>query len=202
MRLYLTELKRILKTRSVQIVILGALVLTALLAYAPISFVRYTYYDDAGNKFELKGTEAIQKQKEVQEDYSGIITPEMIVQALVQYQECAGQYEDGIYDDNLPVNEYNEKIAPVSFIVSKLAEVYADDKTGFAADEMSLTAEDAASFYEQCSRHLIDLMNLEQPANPQAREKAAAMYEKVDKPFSYCPGTDSNSIEYFGIWYF
>ena len=50
MRLFLIELKRILKTRSVQIVILGALVLTALLAYAPISFVKYTYYDDAGNK--------------------------------------------------------------------------------------------------------------------------------------------------------
>ena len=35
MRLYLMELKRILKTRSVLIVILGAIVLTALLAYGP-----------------------------------------------------------------------------------------------------------------------------------------------------------------------
>ena len=199
MRLFLIELKRILKTRSEQIVILGALVLTALLAYAPISFVKYTYYDDAGNKFELKGTEAIYKQKEAQADYTGIITPEMAVQALIQYQECAGQYENGVYDDNMPVNEYNEKIAPVSFIVSKLAEVYADDKTGFAADVMSLTAEDAGRFYEQCSQHLTDLMNLEQPDHPQAREKAEAMYETVDKPFSYYPGTDSNSIEYFGI---
>ena len=199
MRLFLMELKRILKTRSVQIVILGALLLTALLAYAPISFVRYTIQDDSGYKSEFKGLEAIRVQKEAQADYAGIVTPEMIVQALAQYQECAGQYKNGIYDENMPVNEYNEKIAPVSFIVRKLAEVYADDKSGFAADEMSLTAEDAGRFYEQCSQHLSDVMNLEQPNHPQAREKAAAMYEKVDKPFSYYPGTDSNSIEYFGI---
>ena len=64
MRLFLMELKRILKTRSVQIVILGALLLTALLAYAPISFVRYTIQDDSGYKSEFKGLEAIRVQKD------------------------------------------------------------------------------------------------------------------------------------------
>lgn len=202
MRLYLMELKRILKTRSVLIVILGAIVLTALLAYAPISFVRYTYQDEAGNEVKVKGLEAIKLVKAEQAEYSGIITPEMIVRALAQYQECAGQYENGVYDEKMPVEEYNKKIAPVSFIVRKLAEVYADDTTGIAAETMDLTAEEAGQFYEQCSRHLVDLMNMEQPNRPQAREKATAMYEKVEKPFAYYPGTDTNAIEYFGIMVF
>lgn len=67
---------------------------------------------------------------------------------------------------------------------------------------MDLTAEEAGKFYEQCSRHLVDLMNMEQPDHPQAREKATAMYEKVEKPFAYYPGTDTNAIEYFGIMVF
>ena len=108
MRLYLMELKRILKTRSVLIVILGAIVLTALLAYAPISFVRYTYQDEAGNKVKVKGLEAIKLVKAEQAEYSGIITPEMIVRALAHYQECAGQYENGVYDEKMPVEEYNK----------------------------------------------------------------------------------------------
>lgn len=51
--------------------------------------------------------------KAEQAEYSGIITPEMIVRALAQYQECAGQYENGVYDEKMPVEEYNKKIAPV-----------------------------------------------------------------------------------------
>lgn len=199
MRLLLLELKRILKTRYVQFILLAAVGLTVLLSYAPISFVRYTYQDADGEEVKVDGLEAIRMEKEAQSVYAGSIEPALIVQALNQYQECSGRYENGVYDDSMPVSEYTEKIAPVSFITDKLAEVYADSKTGIAADIMELTEEDAESFYEQCSRHMADLMDMEQKDHPEAKQKAIAMYEKVDKPFSYYPGVDTNSLEYLGL---
>lgn len=202
MRLLLLELKRILKTRYVQFILLASVGLTILLAYAPISFVGYTYQDSEGQEVKTEGLEAIRLQKEAQSEYSGIIEPKLIAGALKQYQECSKKYEHGIYDENMPVSEYASKIAPVSFITGSLAEVYADSKTGMAAEIMGLTEEDAEGFYEQCSRHLADLMDMEQKDHPQAKEKAIAMYEKVEKPFSYYPGADTNSLEYLGILVF
>lgn len=202
MRLLLLELKRILKTRYVQLILLAAIGLTILLSYAPISFVEYTYQDTEGKEVKAKGLEAIRLKKDAQGEYAGSIEPELIALALQQYQECSKKYENGVYDDSMPVSEYTEKIAPVSFITGKLAEVYADPKTGLAADIMELTQGDAKRFYEQCSQHMVDLMNLEQKRHPEAKEKAITMYGKVEGPFSYYPGADTNSLEYLGIMVF
>lgn len=102
----------------------------------------------------------------------------------------------------MPVEEYNKKIAPVSFIVSKLAEVYADDTTGIAAETMDLTAEEAGKFYEQWQPASVGSDEYGAAGPPAGQGKATAMYEKVEKPFAYYPGTDTNAIEYFGIMVF
>lgn len=202
MRLFWLELKRVLKTRYVQLILLAVILLTGLLSYAPISFVQYTCQDAGGKEVTVKGMEAIRLKKESQKAYAGAIEPEQIAQALKKYQDCSSKYENGVYDENMPVSEYAENIAPVSFIIQKLVEVYADPSTGMGADVMELTEEDAKGFYEQCRQHLADLMNLEQKDYPEASEKAAAMYDDVEMPFSYYPGVDSNSIEYLGITVF
>ena len=199
MRLLWLELKRVLKTRYVQFVLVAVIGLTGLLSYAPISFARYTYEDSNGKEITAKGLEAIRLEKQSQKAYSGTITPERIAQALKQYQDCSSKYENGVYDENMPVSEYTEKIAPVSIFMRRMTEVYADPVTGMGADVMDLTEEDAMGFYEQCRQHLTDLMNMEQKKHPEAREKAAAMYDKVEMPFSYYPGVDSNNIDYLGM---
>ena len=47
-RVFGAELKRLLKTRSVLILMAAAVVLAPVLAYFPASFASYTYRDDSG----------------------------------------------------------------------------------------------------------------------------------------------------------
>ena len=50
MRVFTAELKRLLKTRSILILMLAALLLAPVLAYFPASFTSWTYKDDSGQK--------------------------------------------------------------------------------------------------------------------------------------------------------
>ena len=59
MRLYQAELKRILKTRSVQILLAAAILLSAVLAYFPCTFVAYVYENESGKEVTLTGREAV-----------------------------------------------------------------------------------------------------------------------------------------------
>lgn len=202
MRLLGLELKRLLKTKLVITVLLFAIIMSALMAYAPISFVTYSYLNENGQETKLKGMEAIKREREDQKAYEGVITPELAARALKQYQDCAGQYENGIYDEKMTSSKYQSELAPVMFVVSRLTEVYADPQTGMAPDPMELTEEDARNYYEQCRQHMIDLMNLEQKKHPETKAQAIAMYDKVDMPFSYYAGVDKNSLDYLVLLVF
>lgn len=66
MRIFTAELKRFLKTRSVQITLLLGLLFAVALAYFPISFESYTYTDEDGQEVTVEGLEAIRMQRENQ----------------------------------------------------------------------------------------------------------------------------------------
>ena len=55
MRIFTAEIKRLLKTRSVLILMLAALLLAPVLAYFPASFATWTYRDDSGQEVTVKG---------------------------------------------------------------------------------------------------------------------------------------------------
>lgn len=202
MSVFRAELRRIMKTRSVQIILMSMMLLAVVMAWFPISFVKFTYEDENGQEVTAEGLEAIRMEKENQGQFAGEITSEMMSQALEQYQEFEGQFEDGLYDEAVKMSELNQHIRPIDNLVSKLQEVYADEKTGQAPAAVELTREEATKFYSQCSQHLKDLMNMEQPEHPQARKQAETLYENVEMPFTYYPGIDSNMIDYLGLWIF
>lgn len=202
MRLLGLELKRLLKTKQVITILLLAVIMSGLMAYAPISFVNYSYQDEDGQEVKLKGMAAIVREREAQEAYAGVVTPDLAAQALKQYQDCARQYENGIYDEKMTSSKYQAEIAPVLFMVDRLTEVYADPQTGMAPDLMELTEADARNYYEQCRQHMEDLMKLEQKNHPDTKTQAIAMYDKVEMPFSYYPGVDKNSLDYLVLLVF
>ncbi len=93
MRVYQAELKRILKTRSVQILLAAAVLISAVLAYFPCTFAEYVYEDEAGQEVTLTGRKAIQMIQERQGQYEGEITEEKLADAVRQYGEFASRYE-------------------------------------------------------------------------------------------------------------
>ncbi len=201
MLLFWLEVKRLLKTRSTQIILALALVLSAVMAYLPISFAQYSYLDEIGQKVTLEGRAAIAAKKADMAPYSGSVTPEKMMSALAVYQEEEARY-GSIYSDEFPLNVYNERIRPAYTLIKRLQEVNADGKTGMAPEIADLTAQDAANFYPQCQIHLADLMRQEQKEHLQAQEKAIEMYEKVEQPFVFYYGLNRESMDYLVLYLF
>ena len=105
MRIFTAEIKRLLKTRSVLILILAALLLAPVLAYFPASFETWTYRDDSGQEVTVKGRDALLKEAENQGQFQGEITEEKLLAALQRWKDFAAGYEgglpDGIYDERV-----------------------------------------------------------------------------------------------------
>ena len=63
MRIFHLELKRILKSRLTCILLVLALLLSALLAYLPTTYCYSNYIDEAGNEINLTGLASISYEK-------------------------------------------------------------------------------------------------------------------------------------------
>ena len=95
MRLFILELKRVLKTRMTIILLLFSLFLAFFMAYIPITFSCHEYTDADGNKVELTGLASIRYEKDLQADLAGAVTPEKVRQAVEDYQACLRKYGVG-----------------------------------------------------------------------------------------------------------
>lgn len=199
-RLWKVELMRILRTKSTLLFMTTALILSAFMAYVPVTFVQYTY-EENGQKITIKGREALAIRKSLSSPVAGEVTPGKISEGLAVYQKNLNIY-GSLLSDDFPINVRNTELYPYSEFTTKLREVMADSESGLVPDYLEITEQDALNFYERCRIHLTDLMNMEQKDNPAARQIAGKMYDKVQMPFYYYPGYDTNMAEYEGIYLF
>ena len=86
------ELKRILKSRRTMILLVIALLLSAVMAYLPISFEGINRPNEDGTVTELDGLAAIEYKRGLYEASSGEVTPDRIKSALETYQSCVREY--------------------------------------------------------------------------------------------------------------
>ena len=198
-RLYIEEMKRILRSRSTILFLAAALAVSVFLAWVPVTFERYTY-EENGEEIILTGKEALAMKKSLQAPAAGEVTPEKDALGLAAYRKNLALYGD-FYGD-FPQNIWNSEILPYSKLVTRLHEVMADSESGLPPDYQEITEEDAFAFYERCRSHLSDLMKLEQKDNPAAQKIAAEMYEKVEMPFYFYPGYGTNMAEYESLFLF
>lgn len=195
MRLYLLELKRILKTRTTWLILAGLLMLSALFGYLPSTFVYYADLGPNGEKIEITGTEAIRLRREAQSLYEGDLTVEKMQAVLATYQSVTAQYGD-YYGEDFPYNVYLESIFPIAPLLHIFREAYADSKTGLAADLMTLTADDVADFYPTLHKHFADLIGMEQSEYPNIQAKAIGMYGNAREPLRFVPGFNTDAMDY------
>ena len=99
MRIYCLEIKRVLKSRRVIILLTIALLMSMVMAWLPVIFEDINQYDDNGNKVaELNGLSAINYKKSLRQTNNGEVTPEKIKEALIIYQNTVSQYgENSLY---------------------------------------------------------------------------------------------------------
>lgn len=195
MKLFCLEIKRLLKTRSTLVLLLAAMACSLLMAYLPVTFLSVTAFDGEENGKELHGLDALQYAKELQSGIAGDVTPQKARAAVEAYQACLREY--GVQADyELPDDAYTLRILPVSPLVRRVREAFADPDTGMFPDVLELDPEAVEGFYAACTSRVNALMRMEQKDYPLAQQAAAQMYSRVSTPFVFQPGCDTNAMDY------
>lgn len=204
MRIYLLEVKRVLKSRRSIILLLIALVMSAIMAWLPVMYEDINQFDQNGNKVaELNGLDAITYKKSLRSANNGEVTPEKLKKALTIYQSAVQPYgEDSIYSGEFPTEIYIQKVFPVEFLLGKLPEAFSDPKTGQGKSLMEISPEKLDGFYEQTVQHLEDIMQMEQKGHLAAQEQSLQKYTEVKTPFQFYPGYSRDAFDYIELFIF
>lgn len=204
MRIYLLEVKRVLKSRRSFILLLIALVMSAIMAWLPVMYEDINQFDQNGNKVaELNGLDAITYKKSLRSANNGEVTPEKLKKALTIYQSAVQPYgEDSIYSGEFPTEIYIKKVFPVEFLLGKLPEAFSDPKTGQGTSLMEISPDKLDGFYEQTVQHLEDIMQMEQKGHLAAQEQSLQKYTEVKTPFQFYPGYSRDAFDYIELFIF
>ncbi len=186
MRVFYLELKRIVKTRLTWILLLASLAMTLLMAWLPTTFVEVD---------GLKGLPAVRRLKELQEDTAGEVTPEKLKAALSAYQQCLKEYSAETAND-LPDGVRTRHILPLTGVLHGVNEVYADPDTGIGPGLPNIDPAGLDDYYGDCRARLMSLMRMEQKDHPAARAEAMRLYEKVETPYHFYPGFNTDALDY------
>ena len=112
MRLFMLEMKRLVKTRRTLILVFIALVFSVIMAYLPVSFESINRPGEDGSIVELDGLEALQFKKNYYRKTNGEVTPEKVADNIENekvLKECKKQarnliskfplYPEGYFED-------------------------------------------------------------------------------------------------------
>lgn len=204
MRIYLLEIKRVLKSRRTIVLLLIALVMAAVMAWLPVMYEDINQYDEHGNKTaELNGLDAIAYKKLLISANNGEVTPEKLKKALTIYQSAVKPYgENSIYSGEFPAGIFIDKVFPAEALLGRLPETFSDPKTGHGTSLMEISPDQLNSFYEQTVQHLKDIMQMEQKGHPSAQEQSLKKYREVKTPFEFYSGYSRDAFDYIMFFIF
>lgn len=195
MRLMKLELKRVLKTRLTLILLALSLALSVLMAYIPTTFCSVSYLGADGNEIRVHGLAAVEQIKILQSGTQGEVTPQKVRQALEAYQACLTKCGvETTYE--LPDGVYDREILPYNPLLHGVREAFADPDSGLAPSLMDVDPERIEDLYGACEARIDSLMKMEQKNHPAAQQNAKAMYSRVDTPYQFYPGYNTDAMDY------
>ena len=203
LRIYCLEVKRVLKSHRVIILLLIALAMSVLMAWLPVMYESINQPDENGKLVALDGREAIAYKKTLRSIHNGEVTPEKLKNALNRYQNAVSPYgEESIYSGEFPVVLYLETVFPVEALLGRLPEAFSDPKTGQGTNLMAISPDKLDGFYEQTGQHLKDIMQMEQKKYPTAQEQALQKYAHVKTPFQLYAGYSRDAFDHLVLFIF
>ncbi len=199
MRLLALEIKRVLKTKRTWILIVAAVLLAVFMAYIPITFVTVQKTDESGNYVEITGKDAINYYKSNM--VQGVVTPEILRDAVRRYQEVYKTY-DSVYGDNIPSEVYYEKLSAYQPYIRGIKEALADRNNGMSPVIADISIDKVGEYYDLLESRLASVIDMEQTGHPAAKEVALSKFAKVQRPYEYYYGAPSDSMEYETLFIF
>ena len=196
MRLYYLEMKRLIRTKSVWILMIAMVVLAAVMAYVPVTFIR-AYKTDAGNAQAVTGVQAVKISKETRKDMEGEVTEEKIRQAIRVLNEMYQEYGSSFMEE-VPADVYAEKIYPIMPVLNIIEQVLAPDgKNLYNMEAFDVKEEDAATIYEKYREEIQELSQ-----NPELVKEMQKISGSVKTPFTYESGMTLETVDYYTIYLF
>lgn len=196
MRLYYLEMKRLIRTKSVWILMIAMVVLAAVMAYVPVTFIR-AYKTDAGNVQAVTGVQAVKISKETRKDMEGEVTEEKIRQAIRVLNEMYQEYGSSFMEE-VPADVYAEKIYPIMPVLNIIEQVLAPDgKNLYNMEAFDVKEEDAATIYE---KYREEIQGLSQ--NPELVKEMQKISGSVKTPFTYESGMTLETVDYYTKYLF
>lgn len=194
-RLIYLEMKRVVTTRSAWALLAFILLMSAVMAYFPISFVKTFDVDEQGNLISLEGKEAIDCIKEKEKEINGEITEEEIRQAITVFQECYREY-GAIFPPEMPREEYVRRIEPVYPVINLAASVLLPDGENiYSMTDADLSPEDAPRLYDDYQERLAMMGK-----SDAEQEMVRKLSKDIKMPFTYISGIDLTSFEYLTLY--
>ena len=196
MRLYYLEMKRLIRTKSVWILMIAMVALAAVMAYVPVTFIR-AYKTDAGNVQAVTGVQAVKISKETRKDMEGEVTEEKIRQAIRVLNEMYQEYGSSFMEE-VPADVYAEKIYPIMPVLNVIEQVLVPDgKNLYNMEAFDVKEEDAATIYE---KYREEIQGLSQ--NPELVKEMQKISGSVKTPFTYESGMTLETVDYYTIYLF
>lgn len=196
MRLYYLEMKRLIRTKSVWILMIAMVVLAAVMAYVPVTFIR-AYKTDAGNVQAVTGVQAVKISKETRKDMEGEVTEEKIRQAIRVLNEMYQEYGSSFMEE-VPADVYAEKIYPIMPVLNVIEQVLVPDgKNLYNMEAFDVKEEDAATIYEKYREEIQELSQ-----NPELVKEMQKISGSVKTPFTYESGMTLETVDYYTIYLF
>lgn len=196
MRLYYLEMKRLIRTKSVWILMIAMVVLAAVMAYVPVTFIR-AYKTDAGNVQAVTGVQAVKISKETRKDMEGEVTEEKIRQAIRVLNEMYQEYGSSFMEE-VSADVYAEKIYPIMPVLNVIEQVLVPDgKNLYNMEAFDVKEEDAATIYEKYREEIQELSQ-----NPELVKEMQKISGSVKTPFTYESGMTLETVDYYTIYLF
>ena len=194
-RLLYLEFKRVVTARSVWITLVFMMLLSAVMAYFPISFESFYQTDGQGNVRELSGKESIDCQKQIEKEINGEITEEKLREAILVFQECYREY-GAIFPPDVPIEVYAQRIQPIYPVLKAAADVLtSEDVSIYTMTDADITPDDAPKFYERYQDRMAS-----KGKGEAEQEKIRELNQDVEMPFTYASGFSMTSLEYLSLY--
>lgn len=189
MRLFLLELKRLLKTRRSLVLLVFMLGFSVFMAYMPTT----TFMSRTGHDTFIYGMESLDYNKEIQQGISGTVTTGDVHDALTTYQAVFNRY-DAETPFDLPDEAFDE-INAVQPLLTGLGDLY-PDQNGQPVAWNDIDPARVTDYYSAAPARIAQLLDVQYDGDPVPRDYFLSLYEKVETPFTYVPGLDAISLEY------
>ncbi|MCQ4636711.1 ABC transporter permease subunit [Anaerovorax odorimutans] len=186
-RLIGLEIKKVFASRMTKILLALALVLSIVMALTVIHYTTWSYTDKQGKEVKITGFKAIEANKERMKPYEGPLTEERIEEV---FRINRGDNKEDVEDI------YEKGGHPTKMLLASLWQVYQDDE-GLPRPLSKIDDRDARNFYGQRDAAVAASIAAKYPHSPEIQEKAIAINEQVEKPFTFVYGyANSDAADY------